>query len=320
MNEPREIRQPGALRLGVDIGGTKLEAAAVDSAGAIRARRRAHTPRSYDALLAALAELVAAVEAEAGPCATIGAGHPGSLSPKNGLMRNANSVWLNGKPLDRDLAAALGRPVRLANDADCFALSEAADGAGAGLGVVFGVILGTGVGGGVVIGGKLLTGAQAIAGEWGHNPLPWPRPDELPGPDCWCGKRGCLEAWISGPGLAAAHARASGTALAPEAIAAAARVGGGAARAALEDYADRLARGLAVVINVLDPHAVVLGGGMSNIDGLCDATAKRLPGYVFSDHVATRVVSHAHGDSSGVRGAAWLWSLVEARAAAVEAR
>jgi fructokinase len=316
MYDDREFRQSGAPRLGVDIGGTKLEAAAVDSAGHVRARRRVATPGVYDELIPTLARLVGEVEAEAGSCATIGIGHPGSLSPTSGLVRNANSVWLNGRPLDRDLAGALGRPVRLANDADCFALSEATDGAGAGLGVVFGVILGTGVGGGVVIGGRLLSGCQAIGGEWGHNPLPWPRPDELPGPDCWCGKQGCHEAWLSGPGFASAHERASGLRRSPEEIVAAGRAGDAAARAAYDDYVDRLTRGLASVINLLDPHAVVLGGGMSKIEGLCDTVAKRLARYVFSDQVATRIVRNLHGDSSGVRGAAWLWSLEEARAAA----
>jgi fructokinase len=316
MNRSSEIHGSGPLRLGVDIGGTKLEAAAVDATGSVVARRRSPTPGAYDALIPALVELIAGVEADAGPCATIGVCHPGTLSPVTGLMRNANSVWLNGTPLDRDLAAALGRPVRLANDADCFALSEATDGAGAGAAIVFGVILGTGCGGGVVIDGKLLSGAQRIAGEWGHNPLPWPRPDELPGPTCWCGKEGCHEVWISGPGFAGAYERATGRRLAPEDIVNAATEGDAAARATFEDYVDRLARALATVLNLIDPHAVVLGGGMSNVEGLCDAVAKRLPRYVFSDHVATRVIRNRHGDSSGVRGAAWLWSLEEARAAA----
>jgi fructokinase len=314
MNEPPEIHQD-AVRLGVDIGGTKLEAAALGPDGRSLARLRAPTPASYEGLLAALPGLIAAVEAEAGPCATIGIGHPGSISPRTGLMRNANSTWLNGRNLGADIEAISNHGVRLANDADCFALSEAVDGAAAGAPIVFGVILGTGVGGGVVIDGRLLSGAQGIAGEWGHNPLPWPRADELPGPECWCGKHGCLEAWLSGPGMAAAFERAAGRRLAPAQIEREASQGAADAQAALADYADRLARGLACVVNVIDPHRIVLGGGVSNIAGLCDAAAKRLPRYVFSDHVATEIVRNAHGDSSGVRGAAWLWSLEEARQA-----
>ncbi len=311
MNETGSFHQTAGLRLGVDIGGTKLEAAALDAAGAVRARRRTPTPGSYDALLAAVRELVAALEAEVGRCASVGVGHPGSLSPRTGRVRNANSSRLNGKALDRDLTDALGRPVRLANDADCFALSEAVDGAGAGSAIVFGVILGTGVGGGVVIDGRLLSGAQRIAGEWGHNPLPWPSPEESPGPPCWCGKSGCHETWLSGPGLAAAFERAAGRRLDAAGIAQAAQDGDHEARAALDAHADRLARGLATVLNVIDAHTVVLGGGVSNIAGICDAAAKRLPRHLFSDHVATRIVRHKHGDSSGVRGAAWLWSLDE---------
>jgi fructokinase len=316
MNEPPAIRQTAPLRLGVDIGGTKLEAAAVDAAGTLPARRRMKTPAGYDACLAAVRELVAATEAEAGPCATVGVGHPGSLSPATGLIRNANSTWLNGRALDRDLAEALGRPVRLANDADCFALSEAVDGAAAGAKVAFGVIIGTGCGGGVVVDGRPLAGAQGIAGEWGHIPLPWPTPAELSVPPCWCGKTSCLETWLSGPGFSAAFERAAGRRLAAAEIAAAAREGDQEAQAALGAYADRLARGLAVVLNVIDAHVVVLGGGVSNIEGLAEAAESRLGRYIFSDHVATRIVANVHGDSSGVRGAAWLWSLEEARAEA----
>jgi fructokinase len=312
MNETDEFNQTGRLRLGVDIGGTKVEAAALDASGAVRARRRASTPGSYEGLIATVRDVLGAVEAEVGPCATVGVGHPGSISPLTGLIRNANSERLNGKALDRDLAAALGRPVRLANDADCFALSEAVDGAGAGSPIVFGVILGTGVGGGVVIDGKLHDGAQRIAGEWGHNPLPWPTREEWPGPACWCGRTGCHEVWLSGPGLAAAFERDTGRRMSAEEIADAAARGDAAARAALELYADRLARGLASVLNLIDAHVVVLGGGVSNIAGVCDGAAERLPRYVFSDYVATRIVVNRHGDSSGVRGAAWLWSLEEA--------
>jgi fructokinase len=316
MNERPAIRQTAPLRLGVDIGGTKLEVAAIDADGRVRAKKRSQTPGNYEALSPAVRALIAALEAEAGPCATVGVGHPGSLSPATGFIRNANSTWLNGRPLDCDLAAALGRPVRLANDADCFALSEAVDGAAAGAPVVFGVIIGTGTGGGVVVDGRLLSGAQQIAGEWGHIPLPWPTAAELSVPPCWCGKVGCLETWLSGPGFSAAFERISGRRLSAVEIAAAAEAGDPAARAALGAYADRLARGLAVVLNVIDAHVVVLGGGVSNIDGLAEAAEALLGRYVFSDHVATRVVRNRHGDSSGVRGAAWLWSVDEARAEA----
>lgn len=300
--------QPGFL-VGVDLGGTKTEAAILDRAGHTRARRRAATPVDYDASLRLIAELVAAVEAEAGAPGPlpIGLGAPGSLSPKTGLARNSNSSGLNGRPLDRDLEAAAGRPVRIANDADCFALSEAVDGAGAGAGIVFGAILGTGCGGGVVVEGALLQGAQGIAGEWGHSPLPWPSSDEHPGLACWCGKRGCLETWISGSGFAADHARVTGETLTGPQIETRARAGDAAAAATLARYDDRLARALATVLNLIDPHVVVLGGGMSNVAGLPERVEALLPAYVFSDVVATKVRRAAHGDSSGVRGAAWLW-------------
>lgn len=300
-------RTPPNRRLGIDLGGSKIEAAMVAADGAIAARRRVATPAGYEAALRAIRELVAAMEAEEAAPLTVGVGHPGSLSPATGLMRNANSTWLNGKPLHRDLEAALGRPVRLANDADCFALSEAVDGAGASARIVFGVILGTGVGGGVAIDQTPLSGAQGIAGEWGHNPLPWPSEAERAVPPCWCGKTGCLETWLSGPGFAEAFARETGRALDAAAIAKASDAGDAEAQAALEAYADRLARGLATVVNVIDADVVVLGGGVSNIAALPAMAEERLAAYVFSDHVATRIARNRHGDSSGVRGAAWLW-------------
>jgi fructokinase len=299
------------MRIGVDVGGTKIEAAALGPDGALLARRRVSTPRGdYEATLDTIAGLVKAVEAEAGGTGTVGVGIPGALSPATGLVKNANSTWLIGRPFDRDLAARLGRPVRIANDANCFALSEAIDGAAAGASVVFGVILGTGVGGGLVAGGRLLAGLQHIAGEWGHNPLPWPEDDERPGPPCYCGRRGCIETFLSGPALArdlgAPGGGASGGGDTRD-IAERAAAGDPAAAAALDRYEDRLARGLASVINILDPDVVVLGGGLSNIDRLIAGVRRRLDRYVFSDRVDTRLARARHGDSGGVRGAAWLW-------------
>lgn len=295
------------MRIGIDLGGTKIEAIALDSTGHERARKRMPSPRSYDATIAAIRDLVAALEAETGEQGTIGIGMPGAVSPATGLVKNANSTWLIGHPFGRDLEAALGREVRLANDADCFALSEATDGAAAGAKTVFGVILGTGVGGGIVVNGALLSGPNAIAGEWGHNPLPWALPDEYPGTDCYCGKKGCIETWLSGPAFARLYAEENADALSPEVIVAAAEAGNRPARLALRRYADRLARALAHVIDILDPHAIVLGGGMSNIAALYDEVPSRWGSYVFSDTVATPLLRHKHGDSSGVRGAAWLW-------------
>lgn len=300
------------MRIGIDLGGTKIEAVAMDAQGAIVVRQRIPTPPDYAATLQALAGLAAAIEsaAGAGPC-PVGVGMPGSLSPGTGLVRNANSTWLNGRPFLQDLEATLGRPVRVANDANCFALSEAIDGAGAGAASVFGVILGTGCGGGVVVGGRLIDGASAIAGEWGHTPLPWPRPEELPGPACWCGRRGCLETWVSGPAFARDY-KDSGGVLIGKDLSAPIAAGNPLALRALERLADRLARGLAVVIDILDPERIVLGGGLSNIAALPGLIEARLGPYVFSDVVVTRVVKNAHGDSSGVRGAAWLWRPGEA--------
>jgi fructokinase len=294
--------------IGVDLGGTKIEVAAVDAAGAVAFRRRIPTPvGDYALTIAAVAGLVAAVERELGAAATVGVGIPGAISPATGLVKNANSTWLIGRPLQADLETALARPVRLANDANCFALSEAVDGAAAGLGTVFGVILGTGVGGGVVVGGRVLRGVNAIAGEWGHNPLPWPAPDELPGPACYCGRNGCAETFLSGPALAADHGRRTGQRLGPDDIVRRAAAADPQCRETMSRYADRLARGLAAIVNLLDPDAIVLGGGLSRIEALYDEVPHRWAPHVFSDRVATRLLRPRYGDSSGVRGAAWLW-------------
>lgn len=290
------------MRIGVDLGGTKIEVAALDAEGRLRLRRRIPTPPSYPGVIAAVAGLVRAAEAELGARGSVGLGIPGSLSPATGRVRGANSTWLNGGRLDTDLAAALGREVRISNDANCLALSEAADGAAAGAASVFAAILGTGVGAGIVLDGRLVEGANRIAGEWGHNPLPWMTPDEHPGPACWCGRRGCIETFLCGPALAA---DADG----PGARDASALPGRSdpAARAALDRHADRLARALAHVVNILDPEVVVLGGGLSNMAHLYEALPRLLPRHVFSDVVRTRIVPAAHGDSSGVLGAARLW-------------
>jgi fructokinase len=292
------------MRLGVDFGGTKIESALMDGAGALAARRRVPNPGSYQAALAAVAALAADLEAEAGARAwTVGVAMPGSLSPATGLVRNANSTWLNGKPFLSDLETALGRPVRVENDANCFALSEAADGAAAHGRVVFGVILGTGCGGGVVVDRRVLTGVNGIAGEWGHTP--WPRADEVT-PRDWCGRLNCLEQWISGPGFK----RWAG--MSAEDADAAARTGDARALAALDLLADRIARGLAVVVDVLDPDVIVLGGGLSNVEALYASVRGKLIAHVFSDVVKTEIVKNMHGDSSGVRGAAWLFTAEEA--------
>jgi fructokinase len=293
-------------RIGVDLGGTKIEAIVLSDDGIFGQRRRIATPAGdYVATLKAISELVAGMEAEIGTPCSIGIGTPGARSPATGLMRNANSVCLNGRDLLADLKDTLQRPVRMANDADCFALSEATDGAGARAQSVFGVILGTGTGGGFVIGGRLLQGPNAIAGEWGHNPLPWPNDDERPGPACYCGKHGCIETWLSGPGLARDFDPDSRTT--PAEIVALAQRGDSAAQQCLRRYEDRMTRALATVINVLDPEVIVLGGGLSRIEHLYDVVTEQLPNYVFSDTVSTRLCAPMHGDSSGVRGAAWLW-------------
>lgn len=295
------------MRIGIDLGGTKTEAIVLADDGTIAFRRRVATPRAYEPTLDTIVALVAEGERAVGARCTVGVGIPGAIVPATRAVKNANSVWLNGRPLADDLAARLGRAVRLENDANCFALSEAADGAAAGAHAVFGVILGTGVGGGIVIDGRVHVGVNRIGGEWGHNPLPWPRPDELPGPPCYCGKHGCIETFLSGPGLERDHAAHTGERRTTQEVVAAAAGGDPRAAATLARYHDRLARGLASVINVLDPDVIVLGGGMSNIPELADAVRQLLGRYVFSDTVVTRVVRNRHGDSSGVRGAAWLW-------------
>ena len=297
-----------SFRIGVDLGGTKIEAAALDGAGNIRLRRRMATPTGdYDRTVAAVAGLVDEIERELGERATVGVGIPGTIVEATGLVKNANSTWLIGRPLARDVEQALDRPVRFANDANCFALSEAADGAAAGCSCVFGVILGTGVGGGIAIDGRILVGANAIAGEWGHNPLPALRPDELPGPACYCGRRGCIETFLSGPGLAADHRRSTGQDLTGRQIVAGAAAGDPDCAGCLDRYADRLARALAIVINLLDPDAIVLGGGLSQLDFLYAEVPRRWGRHILSDTIVTRLLPPRHGDSSGVRGAAWLW-------------
>ncbi len=294
------------MRIGIDLGGTKIEALALDDAGVELSRRRSATPRGdYGETIRAIVDHVTAMDTEAGRRGSVGIGIPGAESLATGLIKNANSIWLIGKPLAADLAAALGRPVRLANDANCFALSEATDGAAAGADVAFGVILGTGVGGGCVIGGRILAGVNGISGEWGHNPLPWPADHERPGPSCYCGLAGCIETFLSGPGFARDYA-GDGETVASE-IARLAETGEPVAMAALERYCDRLARALATVINILDPEVIVLGGGMSNIAALYDEVPERWGSYVFSDRVDTQLAPARHGDASGVRGAAWLW-------------
>ncbi len=296
------------IRIGVDFGGTKLEVIALAAGGRELYRKRAPTPSgNYDAQIATTAALVAELERSVGATGTVGVGIPGAISPATGLIKNANSTWLNGRPLDRDLARALGRPVRLQNDANCLAVSEAADGAAAGADVVFAAILGTGVGAGIVVNGRPLTGRNAIAGEWGHNQLPWMRDDERPGPACYCRLHGCIETILSGPGLARDHREATGRDLTAKQIADLAAQGDVAAEATLRRYEDRLARGLAHVVNILDPDVIVLGGGLSNLDRLYTNVPSIWDRWVFSDRVDTQLRKARHGDSSGVRGAAWLW-------------
>lgn len=296
------------MRIGIDLGGTKIEGIVLGPDGAELARERVPTPAGdYRATLQAVAVLVAGLEADAGGQCRVGIGMPGSFSRASGRVKNANSVCLNGQPMQRDLEALLGRPLRFANDADCLALSEATDGAAAGAGVVFGVIVGTGTGGGIVVDGRLLSGPNGIAGEWGHNPLPWPQAGELPGPACYCGLHGCIETWLSGPGLANDYLQATGDTVETLEIARRAQHGETAALASLARHADRMARALAGVINIVDPDVIVLGGGVSNIASLYVDIPSRWDRYVFSDRVDTRLEQARHGDSSGVRGAAWLW-------------
>lgn len=296
------------MRLGVDLGGTKIEIIALEDGGRECFRKRVPTPQGdYPGTIRAIRDLVLAAENATGKQGSVGIATPGALSPASGLLKNSNSVCLNGQPVKQALEEALQRPVRMANDADCFALSEACDGAAAGAASVFGVIIGTGTGAGIVINGQPLSGPNAIAGEWGHNPLPWPQADELPGRNCYCGRSGCIETWLSGPGFAADHQAHSGQNLSTHDIIARATTGDTDCRASLQRYQQRAARALAHVINILDPHVIVLGGGMSNIDSLYTEIPKYWSPWVFSDRVDTRLVKNRHGDSSGVRGAAWLW-------------
>jgi fructokinase len=311
-------------RIGVDVGGTKIEALAIAADGKELLRYRVPTPRGdYDATVNAVAGLVTRLETELGTRATVGVGIPGTIARETGLVKNANSVWLNGRPFDRDLAKALSREIRCANDANCLAVSEASDGAAAGKGaaaanfVVFAVILGTGCGGGIALNGRVYAGSNGVAGEWGHNPLPWPRPDEYPGPACYCGRNGCIETWISGTGLANDHARVNedamtGDALTGEQIVAASERGDTAALATMSRHEERVARALAHVVNMLDPDVIVIGGGLSRIQRLYVNLPALLPPLVFGGFCNTPILQAKHGDSSGVRGAAWLWPVEEA--------
>jgi len=291
------------IRFGVDFGGTKIEVAALNEAGAFAARVRKPNPGNYEEALDVVAGLLADAEAMAGAtCARLGLGIPGSISPRTGLIRNANSVYLNGRPFGQDLEQRLARPVRLANDANCLALSEAADGAGAGARVVFAVIIGTGCGGGVVVDGKIIEGHNGFGGEWGHMPLPWPKPEEYPGPACWCGRNGCMEKWVAGPAFSKDADFPTGQAT-MDAI----NSGDASAAAALDRYIDRLGRGLAAICDIIDPDVIVLGGGMSNVETLYERLPAAIAPHVFSDVFETPVKKAVHGDSSGVRGAVWLW-------------
>jgi fructokinase len=304
------------LRFGIDLGGTKIELAALGAGGEILLRRRIPSPsRDYGAIVKTIAELVLEAERELGEAATVGVGTPGATSPATGRIKNSNSTALNGRALREDLERRLARPVRLANDADCFTLSEATDGAARGAKSVFGVIVGTGVGGGIVLDNRLLAGPNAIAGEWGHNPLPSPGPDDHPLPLCYCGRRGCIETYLSGPGMSSDHARASGERASAVEIATRAAQGDAACEATLARHEARMARAIATVINVIDPEVIVLGGGLSHLARLYERVPRLWGAHVFSDDVRTRLVAPLHGDSSGVRGAAWLWTEAEAAAA-----
>ncbi len=296
------------MRIGIDLGGTKIESIALANDGSELFRQRIDTPAGdYQGIINAIVNLVKSIEKHTSQTGTVGVGTPGALSPASGLLRNSNSVCMNNKPVKQDLEESLGRKIRISNDANCFALSEAIDGAAKKMAVVFGVIIGTGTGAGVVVNGRVLNGPNAIAGEWGHNPLPWPKSSELPGPECYCGKRGCLETFLSGPGLAYDFQQITQKKLTAVEISRLAEAGNEQANTCLQRYESRLARGLSHVINILDPDVIVLGGGMSNLQRLYHNVPKLLPGYVFSDVVNTRIVAPAYGDSSGVRGAAWLW-------------
>jgi fructokinase len=297
-----------AMRIGIDLGGTKIEALAIDRDGNELLRYRVPTPREdYEGTIAAMVGLVQRIERETGAVGTVGAGIPGSVSRRTGLVKNANSTWLNGMPFDRDLSAAMGREVRVANDANCLAVSEATDGAAAGQGVVFAVILGTGCGGGVALKGQVHAGINGVGGEWGHNPLPWASGYEVPGPPCYCGKRGCLETWLSGTGLARDFFEVTGRQMRGPDIMAACDAGDADATAAVGRLEDRLARALASVINILDPDVFVFGGGLSKAERIYRELPRLLPKYVFGGEAETQLVQAKYGDSSGVRGAAWLW-------------
>jgi fructokinase len=300
------------VRIGIDLGGTKIEGVCLDREGNVAARRRVPTPQGdYDGTVRAIAEVVAHLEQETASRSTVGVGMPGIISPATGLVKNANSLCLNGKALDRDLSTALGRPVRVENDANCFALSEASDGSAAGRHCVFGVILGTGTGGGVVVGGRVLTGRNAVGGEWGHNSLPWPQSPETPGEPCYCGRMGCIETFLSGPALSRDYLHATGAAVEGASIVARSLSGESAAVSCLDRYVNRLARALASIINVLDPDVIVLGGGLSAIERLYADVPGQWGNYVFSDRIETELLPPKFGDSSGVRGAAWLWPAQE---------
>lgn len=300
------------MRIGIDLGGTKIEGILLDDYGQEKKRRRIATPTNdYDAILTTISSLVMQLEEGLPTHPSVGVGIPGAISKATGLVKNANTTVLIGHPLHLDLGRLLDRPVQIANDANCFVLSETTDGAAAGVELAFGAILGTGTGGGLVIHGHVLSGAHDIAGEWGHNPLPWPRDDERPGPACYCGKKGCIETYLSGPGLARDHSVITQQTLTPIEIARAADSGDKQALDTWDRYLDRLARSLATVINLVDPDCIVLGGGLSNVERIYRELPRRLPLYVFSDFIQTPIVQARHGDSSGVRGAAWLWSAEE---------
>lgn len=305
----------GATRLGIDLGGTKISAIALAADGAVIGHLRLKTPGGdYDKTVLQIRDIVNDLAGPSGTDYSVGIGIPGSISPASGLVQNANSTWLNGRPLKTDVEAALGCPVSIANDANCFALSEATDGAGSAHASVFGVILGTGCGGGFVFNGQLVDGPRGIGGEWGHNPLPWPAVEETPGPSCWCGRSGCIETWVSGPGLTSDHVRVSGDALRAEEIAAAAQAGCGVAQKTLERHACRLARSLASVVNILDPDCIVLGGGLSNMAHLYDVLPGLMEPHIFAEQRQVLIVAPIHGDDSGVRGAAWLWDGIKGHA------
>lgn len=296
------------MRIGIDLGGTKIEGIALDAKGRELNRFRVATPRGkYSGTIATIVSIVNELEISTGKVGTVGIGIPGTIVASTGLVKNANSTWLNDRPFEKDLSVALAREVRCANDANCFAVSEATDGAAAGKGIVFGVIVGTGCGGGVALHGHVHSGRNGVAGEWGHMPLPWATAEELPGPVCYCGRSGCIETWISGTGFENDFVRHTGRELSGREIVTAAESGDAEASATIERLEDRMARGLALIVDVLDPDVIVMGGGLSNLETLYPAVSRRLRDYPFGGHIATPIVRAMHGDSSGVRGAAWLW-------------